>query len=292
MFVPLQESYKGGIQMKRFFCVLAALCLLCCAFPGAAEDWALFESRFGFTLWYPEDQMEFWIDEWYEDTAEAFCPMDDQSGVAEMVCLGSRFSATLWDDETRIIDDDMDADLDYPYEVTAYTDGETIAEQWIVSAPDADYVFIIEYEVGDYQGWAPLFHSVLETLEFPSQSAENADFRLDFFEGGAAGMRYTDVVVDEDADPFVLIPLREMRGVMLEYLDWDFDTMEPTVAMTLYAAAVLSPGGAVPRVSCYFEDIMPTLRVRYTDQDGEAQCWYLFESGRDGSLLLLTEDEL
>ena len=282
--------------MKRLFSVLLALCLLCCAAaPGVVEaqeeEWTLFESRFGFTLWYPSDQLEFWIDDWYEETAEAFCPVDDQSGVAEMVCRGSRFSAMLWDDYSRISDEEIDADLGYPFEVTAYTDGDVIVEQWIVSAPDADYVFLIQYEAGDSQGWAPLFHAVLETLEFPSQPAGNADFRLDFFQGGAAGMTFTDMVVDEDADPIVLIPLREMRSFALEYLDWDFDTMTPTVAMTLYAATYLSPGNNL-RVSCYFEDIMPNLRVRYTDAEGEAQCFYLFESGRDGSLMLMEESEL
>ena len=166
--------------MKRLFCALLALCLLCCAaFQGVAEsqeeEWTLFESRFGFTLWYPADQLDLWIDDWLEETAECFCPWEDESGVAELVCRGSRYSAMMWDDYTRISDDELDADFGLPFEVTAYTDGETIAEQWIVSAPDADYVFIIEYEVGDPQGWAPLFHSVLETLEFPGQSAGNAD---------------------------------------------------------------------------------------------------------------------
>ena len=91
----------------------------------------------------------------------------------------------------------------------------------------------------------------------------------------------------------VLIPLREMTDFALEYLDWDwdFDDPEPSVAMTLYAAAILAPGDNL-RVSCYFEDIMPNLRVRYTDAEGEDQCFYLFQSGRDGSLMLLTESEL
>ncbi len=280
--------------MKRLCCMLLALCILCCAVPVLAEDaeeWTLFESRFGFNLWYPEDQLDFWIEDWCEETAEFFCPVDDESGVAEMVCRGSRYSAMMWDDYARISDDELDADFGLPFEVTAYTDGEIIAEQWIVSAQDADYVFIIQYETDDYQGWAPLFHSVLETLEFPAQPAENADFRLDFFQGGAAGMQFTDMVVDEDAEPVVLIPLREMTDFALEYLDWDFESMEPTVSMTLYAAAILSPGENL-RVSCYFEDIFPNLRVRYTDGEGEEQCFYLFQSGRDGSLMLLTEDEL
>lgn len=279
--------------MKRFFCILLALCLLAPAALAESEtgEWTLFESRFGFTLWYPADRLDFWIDDWYEETAEAFCPLEDESGVAEMVCRGSRFSVMLWDDYTRISDDEIGADLGYPFEVTAYTDGDAVVEQWIVSAPDADYVFIIQYEPGDPQGWAPLFHAVLETLVFPGQSAGNADFSLDFYQGGAMGMVFTDLVVDEEAEPIVLIPLREMRDFSLEYLEWDFDTMAPAVAMNLYAATYLSPGNNL-RVSCYFEDVMPNLRVRYTDAEGEAQCFYLFQSGRDGSLMLLTESEL
>lgn len=280
--------------MKRLCCALLALCFLCCAaVPGVAEaeEWTPLESRFGFSLWYPKDQLDFWTGDRYGKSAEGFCPKEDHSGVAEMVCRGSRFSVLLWDDYTRITLDGPEAALNYPYEATAYTDGDVIAEQWIVSAPDGDYVFILQYEVGDYQGWAPLFHAVLETLEFPDQPAANADFHLEFFQGGAAGMEFCDLVVDDEADPIAFIPLREMTGFALEYLSWDTDTMTPTVAMTLYATSILHPGSNL-RVSCYFDDIFPNLRVRYTDAEGKAQCFYFFQSGRDGSLLLLTEDAL
>lgn len=278
--------------MKRFFCILLTFCFLCCGIvPGVAEDWTLFESRYGFTLWYPEDQMEFWIDDWYEETAEAFCPLEDESGVAEMVCRGSRFSVVIWDDYTRISDDDMDADLGYPFEVTAYTDGDVIVEQWIVSAADADYVFIIQYEQGDPQGWAPLFHSVLETLEFPSQPAVSDDFLLDFFQGGAAGMQFIDVVIDEEAEPISLVPYRDMNHFRLETLVWDDETFTVSEACPIYTADPLSPGDNL-NIYVYFEDFFPNLRFSYTDADGKEYCWYLFESGRDGSLMLLTEDEI
>lgn len=283
--------------MKRVCCALLALCL----FSGFAlaegdefgNDWEFVESRFGYSLWYDADQLVFWTEDWNGAPAECFCPYDDHSGVAMLACVGSRFSMTQWDKYTRVDPDETDVCLEYPYEVTAFidADGYAVTEQWIVSAADADYVFILQYEPDDPEGWAPLFHSVLETLEFPSQPAENADFRLDFFQGGAAGMQFTDLIVDEDAEPIVLISLREMTDFALEYLDWDFCTMEPTVLMTLYAATNLAPGNNL-RVSCYFEDVMPNLRVRYTDTEGEAQCFYLFQSGRDGSLLLLAESEL
>ena len=212
--------------MKRVCCMLLALCFLCCAVvPATAEaygeEWTLFESRFGFTLWYSRDQLSFWEDDFEGETAECFCPLEDHSGVAVLICTGTRFSSLWWEDQAPISLDETDIWLEYPYEMTAYTDGDVITEQWIVSAAEGNCVFIIQYEAGDYQGWAPLFHAVLETLEFPNQPAVNDDFRLDFFQGGAAGMRFIDVVVDAEADALVLMPLRDVHDFSLDFLDWD-----------------------------------------------------------------------
>ena len=281
--------------MKRLCCIALALCFLCCAVPGVAEEdgegWTLFESRFGFTLLYPQDQISFWEDEFDGEEAECFCPWEDHSGVAVLMCTGSHLSAGLWEDQTPISLDETDVWLEYPYEMTAYTDGDVITEQWIVSAADGDCVFIIQYEVGDYQGWAPLFHSVLETLEFPNQPAVNADFRLDFFQGGAAGMRFIDVMAEEDAEPLVLLPLQDMKSVSLEKVSWDEDAFAPAAAEAVYTAPILSPGDNL-RVFCGFGDVLPTLRIRYMDADGLWQCLYIAQSGRDGSLLLIPEDGL
>ncbi len=40
----------------------------------------------------------------------------------------------------------------------------------------------------------------------------------------------------------------------------------------------------------YFTDTVPTLRVSYTGPDGPEQC-YLFQSGKDGSILMIAEQD-
>ena len=291
--------------MKRMIGLLLALCLLFgCAlaedeweWDEFGENWEVLNSRFGFTLWYNEDQLSFWMDEWNGQPAECFCPWEDHSGVAMMACVGSRFSTAQWDDCTRVEVDDPDLWLEYPYELTAFIDEyeSAVTEQWIISAPDADYVFIIQYEPKDTQGWADLFHGTLATIEFPSQPAEAGSFRLEFFQGGAAGMQFIPVVVDEDAEPLVLMPLDDVTVFTLELLEWDtsgdwedWDVCDVTV---LYSADTLSPGDNL-LIYCYIPDMMPNLRFRYNDSDCQDQCWYISQSGRDGSLLLLSEDDL
>ena len=87
--------------MKRLVCLLLSLVLLCC-FPALAEEeyedefgesWEYLESRFGYSLWYNADQLTFWTDEWEGEPAEMLCPWEDESGVAALICRGSRFSA-------------------------------------------------------------------------------------------------------------------------------------------------------------------------------------------------------
>lgn len=287
--------------MKRLFCMLLALCLFVCPalaeYDDAYEDeydgddgWVYFESRFGFSAWYLEYEISQWEDIWNGQTAEFFCPVEDQSGNAFMVFAGHRFSMLLWDDYSRI-PLEPNISLDYPCEVTAFTDGSVVLEQWIVSVADGDYVFILQYEADDPCNWRELFYSILTSVEFPSQPAVTDDFLLDYFQGGAAGMQFIDVVYDEDAEPITLVPYRDMKDFVLEALTWDDEAFTVSEAFPLYTADPLSPGDNL-NIYCYFTDFLPVLRIRYTDAEGNAQCLYITDSGRDGSLLLLDEDAL
>jgi hypothetical protein len=207
-----------------------------------------------------------------------------------MVFAGHRFSMLQWDGYSRVTLE-PNISLDYPCEVTAFTDDEVVLEQWIVSAPDGDYVFILQYEADDPCNWRQLFYSVLGSVEFPSQPVQNVDFLLDFFQGGAAGMQFIDVIHDEDAEPITLVPYRDMKDFVLEVLTWDGEACAVSEAVPLYTADPLSPGDNL-NIYCYFTDVFPDLRLRYTDENGDPQCRYITQSGRDGSLLLLAEDEL
>ena len=104
-------------------------------------------------------------------------------------------------------------------------------------------------------------------------------------------MQFIDVVYDEDAEPITLVPYRDMKDFVLEALTWDDEAFTVSEAFPLYAADPLSPGDNL-NIYCYFADFLPVLRIRYTDAEGNAQCLYITDSGRDGSLLLLDEDAL
>lgn len=282
--------------MKRFFAVLLALVLLA-AVPALAEeedtreDWENFDSRFGFYLSFPSDELTIVEEDWAGFQAECFVPIETARVPSGLICRGSRFSGRDWARGQRLEIPEPEAELNMPFDCAVYQTNATLTEEWIVSAADADYAFIIFYEAGDPEGWGKVFHSVLETLEFPSQPAVNDDFFLDFFQGGAAGMQFIDVVIDEDAEPITLVPYRDLNNFRLETLVWDDETFTVSEAYPIYTADPLAPGDNL-NIYVYFEDMLPNLRIRYTDEEGSPQCFYLFESGRDGSLLLLTEDEL
>ena len=86
----------------------------------------------------------------------------------------------------------------------------------------------------------------------------------------------------------IRVPLEEVTDFALEKLDWnDFKYTASPVCV----AAVLSPGQNL-RIYTDIPDAMPNLRFRYTDGRGNPQCWYITQSGRDGSLMLLGESDL
>ena len=279
--------------MKRFISILLFICLVCgCAAAGAdeMEEMEWFESSFGFTLSYPAERMEVYTQDWEGFAADCFYPVAEDPGSDLFVCRGSRFTNRYWETEDwrRLSVDEPDADLSFPFSLLAYTDGETIVEEWVVSAADADFSFLVFYDQGDRRGWAHLCHQALESLEFPFQPAVTDEFRVDFFQGGAAGMEFIDVVQDEEAAPIVLSPLQNVTDFSLEYMQgetWDDDVL------MLYTADEMRPGEHL-RVSIYLGEFEPDLRIRYTDFWGQDHCWYISESGRDGSLLFLSEQDL
>ncbi len=276
--------------MKRMISLLLALCLFCA--PALAEDlWEevdVFESRFGFTLFYPSDRLSVKEEEWEGWAAECFRPVDPAAGPALMVCRGSRFSGGAWRDGPRLETDEPDADPALPFDLRVYDGGDTVAEEWILAGADCDYAFILLYPKDDPDGFAEVFHDMLTLMDVPAQPAQTEFFRLDY-EAEWDRENFVDVVVDEDAEPMMLTVLRDVSDFALEYVDWE--DFEPVSAEALYEESFLAKGDGV-RIYAYIPDMLPNLRVSCRGTDGEEQCWYISQSGRDGSLLLLPENGL
>ncbi|MBQ7454961.1 MAG: hypothetical protein IJS53_00840 [Clostridia bacterium] len=266
--------------MKRFVCLLAALALL----PVFAfAETPVYEDAYPFTLYYNE---------------ELFVPGENGAWVLPNV-LRPRDEASmaslswypLYDAETPEASEEISLELDLalPCAYSVWEADGTAFEQLTVYATDEAWVFLLLYPADDPDGWGAALRGALLTLEFPPQAAVAGSFRLDFFQGGAAGMRFLPVVVEEDADPFVLMPRDTVTDFVLERLEWDFEGFTVASAETVYAADVLEPGDNL-LISSWFTDVLPTLRVRCVNAAGQAECWYLFQSGRDGSLMLWGED--
>ena len=280
--------------MKRLIFILLALSLTMSAALGENE-WKQFESGYCFSLWY--DDTRFAVDSWQDEhrgLVERFqFRYENAAAYLEIISLGETD-----DEEKRWMDQGltpMDVymapalDLALPWEYACYGNDDLTVEEWIVTADNGVFSFVISRPAKDPQHWDEALFSILSTLEFPPQPAVNADMRLDYFQGGAAGMQFIDVVADEGAEPIVLLPLREMKDFALEKIIWDAEALAPLSVEPLYTADTLAPGDNL-KIFCYFTDALPDLRVVYTDAEGAAWRLNIFQSGRDGSLLLIPEE--
>lgn len=302
--------------MKRLYCVLLTFCLLW-VIPGWAEEaeqnLKYYESPYGFSLWY--DAQAYRIEDDREDGAVVvyplalYTPLESRDASGRIAVLkdekmpaGIRIeqpSAPVDADWTPSPDRvllEKELDVAWPYICTTMNvengvPGPYTVDDLFVLLPTCFFSAGIAYPQGDPEGWSEKLWDVLSTLEFPPQPVVNDDFLLDFFQGGAAGMQFIDVIHDEDAEPITLVPYRDMKDFVLEALTWDGEACAVSEAVPLYTADPLSPGDNL-NIYCYFTDVFPDLRLRYTDENGDPQCWYITQSGRDGSLLLLAEDEL
>ncbi len=315
--------------MRRLPCILLAFCLLW-VIPGWAEETEpnlkYYESAYGFSFLYDADQ--FWLfdqfppetdekadaahgifsEDWFQlpTPAAVLLPkalyqesaVEETSGLPyiplnEEIQAGFVILQPFEPDPSWPPAEDEETETERPLELSVpygYVSHPGKADILYISLSNASFCVYV-FAPDDDAIWKEELWEVLSTLEFPPQPVVNDDFLLDYFQGGAAGMRFIDVIHDEDAEPVTLVPYRDMKDFVLEALTWDGEACAVSEAVPLYTADPLSPGDNL-NIYCYFTDVFPNLRIRYTDENGNPQCWYITQSGRDGSLLLLAEGEL
>lgn len=293
--------------MKRWICVLLALAMLWSVSAWGEEDedgpLAEYESPLGFTIWYDDSLLGVLSgeDPRYGLPCDLFYPLDPSVNAGMTCTVLPNMAEPDWEAEgwTRVEVDEWEMEvstsMNMSYRVFLSADGrETTEDIRLFSNVGGygwdggyTYAFTLRFPADDPDDWRETMEDMLQWAYFPPQGFEVADFRLDFFQGGAAGMRFIDVIVDEEAEPIVLLPLRDMKDAALEWVEWDESGLEAVGAKTLYAAELLSPGDNL-RIYSYFSDMMPNLRIRYTDAEGAEMIWYLADSGMDGSLLILS----
>ena len=99
--------------------------------------------------------------------------------------------------------------------------------------------------------------------------------------------QFAEVVIDKEGEAVLLHTEGLVYDVTIEYGEWNSEGTVFTPTSTVFAAASLTPYDGV-LLQAYFPDVMPILRLNYTTDEGTIQK-YIFQSGKDGSILLLDE---
>ncbi len=272
------------------------------------ERQALYESRFTYTLRYPEKTVDARFVEPYGDMDSGF----DQFSVKEagdqvyMICtLYTDYAYPFWEEElnySKLKTDDtwldqIETSMEKSLGLYLSPDGSEMVEELrlryqknLLDFVYPEIVFDMHYPADGQEQWGKLFESMLKTLEFPPLGDDVSSLELDFFNGDQAGVEYTDIVVDEDEGPFVLHFSGKTDGFVLEQVEWDRETLTVTKATPLYSADSMSAGNAL-KIYGYLADVLSEFRVRWTDPWSE-NCFYLTQSDKDGSLHFVNEADV
>ena len=283
--------------MRKGIGFLLFLILAVCSAACAEEDWLTFHSSFGFSVQYPDSLVSPETAEFEPagKTAEWFLPV---SGDAEagMVCwLAADPDEPDWTalgyrrmpvDEPAV---EMETDMDMAYSLYRSEASGGILEEVRLDSPEGfQYVFDVRFPEDDPEDWQGLFELMLESVAFPPQAAAAGSFRLSF--SPEESQPLGAVILEEDAEPMWLILTADVTDFALEQVIWDDSTFQPADTVTLWAADGLSAKDSL-EIRSYIPDMLPDLRVRCTGASGNAECWYLADSGQTGSLMLISAGE-
>lgn len=97
--------------------------------------------------------------------------------------------------------------------------------------------------------------------------------------------QFYNVSIDDQGEAILLSTNGLVYDLTLEYGTWDMDGMVFCPSATVFAASSLSYSDAVI-LRLYIPDVMSNMRLTYTTDEGTIQK-YIFQSGMDGSILLL-----
>ena len=296
--------------MKRFACLLLVIMLLPCAAALAEEEYDYYESALGFSILYPVSLLKASVATSAEtgwDTV-VFEPVSKKEKAAMTVCLVDHEAWTQWEKSgfpdflggkdlaKRVKVDEPDVEMeeitmDMSYAKYQSKNGKRIAEVVILQSPtdDLDYVIAARYPSGRNR-WGEVFRQMMESMLFTRLGSSSGSFVMRYnFTGD--GLTYSEVTVDEEAEPAWLYAESDVTDFVLERVEWDDASFTVTGAETLYTDERFT-GGEALCIRAYYPDMLPTLRIRAVNSVGEEETWYITQSGMDGQLLMLNEEEL
>lgn len=139
---------------------------------------------------------------------------------------------------------------------------------------------------------AALVLVLLAAMALADARNERGAFHLDWFQGGAMGIRFIDIHVDDEGAELCVRADQDVLGFRLEQITWD--DMRQAEVKPLFTADLL-PSDQALHIRAYLPEVMPTLCVSGWiggPFDSHFECWYIMDSGEDGSLMLMSAGEL
>lgn len=99
--------------------------------------------------------------------------------------------------------------------------------------------------------------------------------------------QFAEATLETDGEQVVLYTEGMVTNLTLEIGEWNMDGTYFAPNATIFAANTLTPGDAI-LLQTMFSDTLPHLRLRYTS-GGEEYTYFLFQSGKDGSIILMDD---
>lgn len=194
----------------------------------------------------------------------------------------------LFDDYIRTVDERFGTLFDPAWEST---------NDWYLS-PEGLCIYFSPYDIAPYASGSidiTFTYDELEGLINPDfvpaslpqgtpgtvEAVLAQDVDLDSFS------QFAEAPLDADGEQVVLFTDGLVTNLTLELGEWDPDGIQFMPKATIFAASTLSPGDAVMLMTM-FSDTMPHLRMRYSS-GGTEYTYFLFQSGMDGSIVLIDE---
>lgn len=312
--------------MKKLCCLLLTLAMLasCAAALADPEDWEYHVTE-AYTIRYPDyiriygvpEEETGWNMEVYEDPEDRVTTgvpvmmiiltagADDWTGWLETGAFPDERGET--EPMQRVPADEPPADistgLETRYALFRSNDGTRMTEAFIFDPEegDEDYVVLCRFPAEDGGWYSDVQHWMLETLTFagvepgaPALSGARGSFYVtaDNWEYDGYHEVIADVDVDKDAfSRYFIFVTSDVTDFKAEKLTWNDSTFSVSKAQTLYTAKKLTPQNVISLWD-WMPEIFPNVRFRAVNADGIEEIWYITTNEENGSMILLSEEEM
>lgn len=109
---------------------------------------------------------------------------------------------------------------------------------------------------------------------------------LDWELDKSAYQNRAEITLDEDGAVVCITTGKELTDIVLEYGNWDMDGVVFTPEQKIFFSESMSPE-TILVLHTYFSDVMPNIRITYKTKSGTEFSHFLFQSGMDGSIMLM-----